>query len=113
MISNLTTKNIIMILNTVYQEIKRIIDEGVYGEVDIPLNNLEIPVGHMNDEEKAIFSLLIKSEEEAVKNFLNKRLKNSFRRFGDANYFVRQNFIVVTELDIYSLKWHIYLPHQN
>ena len=110
-----------MVINSVVAELRAVIIKKDYRQVEIPIKYSEIPVGRMNQEEKAIYSLLLKNFETNFDNkdrtnninFLIKKLVKSLKRFGEEKYSFRSDFVVVTKLDISRLIWRPYSPNLN
>jgi hypothetical protein len=104
-----------MIIKYVSQEIRRIISETDYESIKTPVGDLEMPIGYMNDEEKALFTLLSRCTDCHTALFLNNRLQISFRRLDGGHgvnycYHCRADFVVAADLDISSLIWRPYTP---
>jgi hypothetical protein len=130
-----------MVINYLAQEIARIKANKNFLPIKSELEDCDMPIGRMNDEEKAIMSLhyisgaylnQLISESESMPtlaekekyfeeineiyrdlDFLNNRLANSLKRFGPGPFFCRRDFVVVKKIVIFEIKRRVYCPCEN
>lgn len=109
-----------MVINHISQQIRHAVAQGNCRPINIARRELEIPIGYMNNEEKAIYSLMEGCKDEKVLDYLTRRMRNSLRRLNIKGICwklekceFRDDFLIVMNLDISSLIWNPYTSCRN
>lgn len=109
-----------MVLNFISEQIRKTMASRDYASCQGAMSEKEIPIGLMNDEEKAIYSLMENCKNERALHYLKRRMNNSLRRLNIRGIYwkvekceFREGFIIVMELDTSRLTRQYYLPCLN